>query len=181
MTNDEPGRDGPHKLWATIQQSKRHNWLKTTSAFKSIERMIQQGEPVSKEQILRAMFSANMEMKNNPSKQTTTKETEEEMKKPRKVTFANAPPGEGSPKSKCRRFPREIREEYEKLDMWYTEEDEDQFEVDWESHCAMMEIEKELETNPKVTVQQRKVPKPAAVRSEMQQYIRAHSSRKKTN
>ena len=160
MTNDEPGRNGPHDLWAKLQQSKQYNKWKTTSAFKSIERMFLQGEPVTKEQILRATFSANKELKNNPSKQTKTKETEEETEsRPKKVTFADAPPGEGSPKSTCRRFSREIRDAYEKMNMWHTVEDEDRAEVDWKSHCALMEVEKEIETSPKVTVPRRKFPK----------------------
>ena len=88
--------------------------------------MFLQGEPVTKEQILRATFSANKELKNNPSKQTKTKETEEETEsRPKKVTFADAPPGKGSPKSTCRRFSRKIRDAYEKMNMWYTVEDED--------------------------------------------------------
>ena len=100
MTNDEPGRDGPHNMWAKVQQLKQYNELKTTSALKSIEKMFQQGEPVSKKQITSAIISAYRELKNNPSNQTKTKETEEETEsRPKKVTFAEAPPGEGSPKS----------------------------------------------------------------------------------
>ena len=94
MTNDEPGRDGPHNMWARIQNFKPYNEWKTTSAFKSIEQMFQKGEPVSTYQITSAIFSANRELKNNPSNQTKSKETEEETEsRPKKVTFADAPPG----------------------------------------------------------------------------------------
>ena len=159
MTNDEPGRDGPHNMWAKIQKLKKYNEWKTTSAFKSIEQLFQQGEPVSKDQIKRAMFSATEELTNNPSKQKKTEEETE--KKPKKVTFAEAPPGEGSQKGKgasrkCRRFSDETRDAYEDMDMWYTREDEDRFEVDIESYRAMKEFEKETEAKTKVTVQRRK-------------------------
>ena len=154
MTNAEPGRDGPHTLWARIQTLKPYNEWKTTSAFKSIDQMFQKGEPVSTHTITGAIISANKESKNNPSNQTKTKET----KGPKKVTFAEAPPGEGSPKSNCRKFSHEIRDAYEKMDMWYTIEDEDRFEVDFSSYRAMKELEKETEAKPKVTVQRRKFP-----------------------
>ena len=78
MTNAEPGRDGPHKLWARIQIFTEYNEWKTTSAFKSIDQMFQKGEPVSTHTITGAIISANKELKNNPSNQTKTKETEEE-------------------------------------------------------------------------------------------------------
>ena len=95
MTNAEPGRDGPLILWAKIQTLQPFNEWKTTSAFKSIDQMFQKGEPVSTHTITGAIISANKELKNNPSNQTKTKET----KGPKKVTFAEAPQGEGSPKS----------------------------------------------------------------------------------
>ena len=96
--------------------------------------MFQKGEPVSTYQITSAIISANRELKNNPSNQTKTKETEEEMaSRPKKVTFAEAPQGEGSPKSKCRKFSHEIRDAYEEMDLRYTSEDNDRFEVDFSS------------------------------------------------
>jgi hypothetical protein len=53
--------------------------------------MFQQGEPVSTNQIWSAIINANRELKNNSSKQTKTKETEEETEsRPKKVTFADA-------------------------------------------------------------------------------------------
>ena len=154
MTNAKPGRDGPH-MWAMIQTFKPYNEWKTTSAFKSIDQMFQKGEPVSTHTIARAIFSANRELKNNPSNQTKTKET----KGPKKVTFADAPPGEGSPKPKCRRFPHEIRDAYEEMDMWYTPEDEERFEMDFESLRALREVELKVKrNNNKVTVARRKFP-----------------------
>ena len=125
MTNAEPGRDGPHKVWSKIQTCNQYNEWKTTSAFKSIDQMFQKGE-LSTRTITGAIISANRELKNNPSNQTKTKET----KGPKKVTFADAPPGEGSPKPTCRRFPQELRDAYEEMDMWYTPEDEERFEID---------------------------------------------------
>ena len=61
MTNDEPGRDGLHNMWARIHKIKPYNEWKTTSAFKWIDQMFQKGEPVSMHTITGAIISANKE------------------------------------------------------------------------------------------------------------------------
>ena len=72
------------------------------------------------------------------------------------MTFADAPPGKGSPKSNCRKFSYKIRDAYEEMDLWYTVEDKDRFALDNSSYPAMKEVKKEVKTKTKVTVQQRK-------------------------
>ena len=163
---------------AALCWEQRVNEIKTTSAYKSIAQLIQQGQPISPSKILENVTKANEELNANPSEQTKTDETEKKHETQRrapaapdehiKVTFAEAPPGEGAQKlsqpgegsrRRCRRFPEEIRDAYKEMDMWYTPEDDERFETDFESLRALREVELTVErNNNKVTVARRKFP-----------------------
>ena len=158
--------------------TQRVNEIKTTSAYKSIAQLIQQGQPISLSKIRETVIKANEELNANPSEQTKTEGTEKkhEMQKRApaapdehiKVTFAEAPPGEGAQKlsqpgegykRRCRRFPEEIRDAYKEMDMWHTPEDEDRCEMDFKSLRALREVELTVKrNNNKVTVARRKFP-----------------------